>query len=163
MSGWTVSQTTLASRMLKAMLQVGPAAIIGLSTDMPSTAFIPRAFNEAQVALEFADVGNRVVLFSDVPVRQMLLRLARDHIGGALPHWVDDFLALDDKSRGKLSATLRAYADANMNVQKTGALLKVHPNTVYSRIQRINDSTGLDPLNYHALTELLLAVDCRRH
>jgi len=40
-------------------------------------------------------------------------------------------------------------------------LLSVHPNTIYSRMQRLEELTGLDGLNYHALNELLLATDCR--
>jgi len=36
----------------------------------------------------------------------------------------------------------------------------VHPNTVYTRLKRISRLTGLDAQQYHALTELLLAIDC---
>jgi sugar diacid utilization regulator len=57
-------------------------------------------------------------------------------------------------------ATLRAYADADMNVLKTAGSLRIHPNTIYARMRRIRELTGLEPLQYHALTEMLLAVDC---
>ena len=53
-------------------------------------------------------------------------------------------------------------ADADMNVQKAARLLGKHPNTVYTRIERIRELTGLDGQRYHDLTELLLAADSRR-
>jgi sugar diacid utilization regulator len=64
------------------------------------------------------------------------------------------------KSRGALTATLRAYADADMNVLKTAEALALHPNTIYARMQKINDLTLRNPLSFHALTELLLVTDC---
>ena len=68
----------------------------------------------------------------------------------------------DSKARGSLTATLRAYADADMNVLKTAHRLSVHPNTVYSRLQKVTDATGLDARSFHELTELLIVADCRR-
>lgn len=163
LSGWTVPQTTLAAQVRPALLKLGPAIIIGISTDKPSTSHIPRALSEAKIALEFASVTDRVVQYSDIPVRQMVLRLARDHMQSALPVWVDEFLAADTRARGALTATIAAYADADMNVLQAAKILSVHPNTIYARVQRINELTGLNPLTYHALTELLLAADCRQN
>lgn len=40
--------------------------------------------------------------------------------------------------------------------------LTVHPNTIYSRANKIADLTGKNALSYHDLTELLLAMDCRK-
>lgn len=55
--------------------------------------------------------------------------------------------------------TLQAYANANMNTLQTAKDLSIHPNTVYSRLQRIADLTGKNALGYHDLTELLLAIE----
>jgi sugar diacid utilization regulator len=49
-----------------------------------------------------------------------------------------------------------------MNAQKTALLLGIHPNTVYSRIQKVERLTGLNALRFHALSELLLALDWRQ-
>ena len=57
------------------------------------------------------------------------------------------------------AATLCTYADCNMNAQKTALLLGIHPNTVYSRMQKFERITGLNALQFHALGELLLALD----
>lgn len=162
LSGWTAPQTRLADRVYEELLRIGPAALIGMSTDVPSTSHIPKALAEAEVALDFATVGERVVRYSSIPVRQMVLRQARDALQASLPAWVDALLAADRDAGGALVATLRAYADADMNVLRAAKALSVHANTVYGRLQKIADLTGLDARRYDALTELLLATDCRR-
>jgi sugar diacid utilization regulator len=73
------------------------------------------------------------------------------------PAWAEKLAAAD--KRGVLAATLRTYADCNMNAQKTAQILGIHPNTVYSRMQKIERLTGLNALRFHALSELLLALD----
>jgi PucR C-terminal helix-turn-helix domain/GGDEF-like domain len=162
LSGWTAPQSLLADRLHPALRQVGPAALIGMSNDVPSTSHIPRAAMEARLALDFASFGERVMPYSRIPLRQMLVSHAQDSIQSALPGWLRDFVSVDDKARGVLGATLRAYADADMNVLRAAKLLGVHPNTIYSRVQRITDITGRNMLAYHDLTELLLALDCRK-
>ena len=161
MSGWTSPRSALASRVRPKLLQLGNAVLIGVSNDAPSTSHIPRAYQEARIALDFAIVSDRVVQYSDIPIRRMLLRLAPDDLRPALPDWTEALLSADEKARGSLSTTLQAYADSNMNVLQAAKLLSVHPNTVYSRTNRIADITGLNALAYHDLTELLLAIDYR--
>lgn len=158
-SGWTAPQALLAERVYERLNQVGPAALIGLSNDAPSTSHIRRALNEARLALDFASVANRVMPYSQIPFRQMVIRHARDNIQTALPVWLENFQVADRKARGALTRTLHAYADANMNALQTAKALSVHANTIYSRMQRINDLTGKNALVYHDLTELLLAIE----
>ena len=47
-----------------------------------------------------------------------------------------------------------------MNVQQAAKALSVHPNTIYVRMQKIEDLTGLNATRFHALNDLLLAMDC---
>ena len=161
LSGWTAPQSLLADRVYPHLRKVGPAALIGLSNDAPSTSHIPRAMSEARVALDFANVAERVMPFAEIPFQQMLVSKARDEMQSALPVWLDSFSTADAKTKGRLSVTLKAYADCDMNVQRTAKSLEIHPNTIYARMQRIEDITGLNALSYHALTELLLAFECR--
>jgi hypothetical protein len=156
-SGWTAPQTSVADRVYPALRRVGPAALIGLSNDVPSTSHIPKAANEARLALDFASVCNRVARYSDISLRQMLITRARSAGPSSRPAWAED-LAAEDR-RGVLAATLRAYADCNMNAQKTAELLGIHPNTVYSRMQKIERVTDMNALQFHSLSELLLALD----
>jgi hypothetical protein len=162
LSGWTAPQADLAAQLHPRLLELGPSVLIGVSSDQPSTAFIPRALHEATVALDFASVSDRVVQFSALPLRRLLVHRGGDYLQSALPLWAGALVDADTKAHGTLLQTLRAYADADMNVQKTAHSLRVHPNTVYGRLQRVRDVTSLDGQRYHDLTELLLAADCRR-
>lgn len=161
LSGWTAPQSLLADRVYPALMKVGPAALIGLSSDAPSTSHIPRAVSEARLALDFASVAVRVMPHARISFRQMLLTNARAAVLSSLPAWLDDFSAADERARGSLSATLQAYADCDMNVLKTAKQLAIHPNTIYARMQRLRNITGLDALRFHELSELLLVLDCR--
>ncbi len=159
-SGWTAPRMDLARRLSSAFLTIGPAAVVGVSNDAPSTARIPTAFREAQLALQLADVSHRVMQFAEIPMQRLLFHLAGEEFQRVLPSWAAAYFQADAKARGALGATLRAYADADMNVLQTAKALKIHPNTIYSRLQRILDVTGLDARSYHALTELLVISEC---
>ena len=156
-SGWTAPRSSIADSVYPALRRVGPAALIGLSNDAPSTSHIRKAAVEARLALDLASVGHRVARYSDISLRQMLITQARSGTAASGPAWAEKLAAAD--RRGALAATLRAYADCNMNAQKTAQILGIHPNTVYSRIQKIERLTGLNALRFHALSELLLALD----
>ncbi len=151
-----------SARVSAKLSMVGIAVLIGVSNDVPSTSQIPRAHRQAVLALELADVSDRVVQFSEIPVRRLMLHFAREELQHVLPAWIIEFFTQDKNLGGVLTATLRAYADANMNVLKAAARLSVHPNTVYFRFQKIREITGLDAKSYHALSELLIVVDCGR-
>ena len=162
-SGWTAPHGVLAGRATSELAKAGNSVLIGISNDVRSTSQIPAAHGEALLALELADVTKRVVQIADVSPRRLLLQLAGARFGQVVPAWTQVLFQADQKTRGALLDTLRAYADADMNVLQTAARLAVHPNTVYSRLQKIADVTGLDPKSYHALTELLIAADSRIH
>lgn len=161
-SGWTAPQAALSERLRPALLRLGPAVLVGLSTDQPSTAFIPRGQQEALVALDLAHVGERLVAFSQLPIRRLLIHRGAAHVQAAMPPWLEPLRAADAKAKGALLASLRALADADINVQLAARTLEVHPNTLYARLQRVTDLTGLNAQRYHDLGQLLLAADCAR-
>lgn len=160
-SGWTVPQVDLAKRLTRKLALVGTAALIGVSNDALSTSQIVTAHREAQLALELADVSRRVMQFSEISVRRLVLHLAGQDFPRVLPPWAGPLLEADGKVGGALVATLRAYASEDMNALRAAARLRVHPNTIYARFQKILDITGLEARSFDALTELLLVADCR--
>ena len=162
LSGWTAPQADLALRIRPMLLALGPAVLIGISADHPSTSFLPKALHEATIALDFASVSKGVVQFAELPIRGLLVHRGAGYVRSAPPAWAAKLADADAKAEGSLVQTLRAVAEADMNVQKAARLLGKHPNTVYTRIERIRDLTGLDGQRYHDLTELLLAADCWR-
>jgi hypothetical protein len=161
-SGWTAPRSSLARRIRDALAFVGNAALIGVSNDVPSTSHIPTGHREAATALELASVSRRVVQFAEIPLQRLLLHFAAEDFSRVLPAWTNEFYETDAAAGGALGATLRAYAGADMNVLKAAQVLGVHPNTIYARLQRIFDITGLQARSYDALTDLLIVCDCNR-
>ena len=161
-SGWTAPQANLADRVQERLRGLGPAVRVGLSGDQASPALIPRGLHEATVALDFASVSERVVPFYALSLRRLLIHRGVEYVQSALPAWFASLRDADAKSQGDLVKTMRAVADADMNVQAAARGLHVHANTVYARLQRIEDLTGLNAQRYHDLTHMLLAADCGR-
>lgn len=161
-SGWTAPRSSLAREIRAALARVGNAALIGVSNDVLSTSHIPSAHREAKTALELASVTQRVLQFAEIPLRGLLLHFAAQDFHRVLPAWTTEFLAADDNTGGALVATLRAYADADMNILKAAHVLGVHPNTIYARLQRVLEITGLRATSFHALSDLLSVSDCMR-
>jgi DNA-binding PucR family transcriptional regulator len=161
-SGWTAPQSGLAERIRPLLLTLGPSVLIGMSADHPSTSFLPKALQEAAMALDFASAAERVVQFTHLPIRALLVRRSADNVRDALPAWANALANADAKASGTLTQTLRAIGEADMNVQKAARAIGKHPNTIYARLGRIKDVTGLDGQRFGDLTDLLLAADCLR-
>lgn len=158
-SGWTQPGSNLAQRAHDLLQVLGPSVLIGISADHPSTAFLPKALGEAAIALDFASVASRVQQFNALPVRSLLVQRGADDIRATPPAWLSALIEADSQSRGSLIATLRALADADMNVQQAARQMGKHANTLYARLERIREITGREGQRYHDLTELLLAAD----
>ncbi|MEM8681788.1 MAG: helix-turn-helix domain-containing protein [Pseudomonadota bacterium] len=159
-SGYTRPHTVVSELVTTPLRTLGNAVLVGVSNDVPSTSFIRGALDEAEQALAFAGLTNRVVLAGSIPFSDIVVRVAREKARSSLPGWVARLVDAD--RRGKLSATLREYARQDMNALKTAKALGIHANTIYARFEKISDLTGLDPLTFRGLSELLLAIDVVR-
>ena len=158
-SGWTAPRRALGEQLAALLQQAGPAILIGVSDDAPSTSQVPQAYQQARLSMEMAHVGARVQQYSSLRLRDQLIHLSREPLARALPRWQQSWLDSERRAKGALSDTLRAYADANMNALQAARALGAHPNTLYARIDRIQSITGLDPRCFHDLVDLLLMID----
>ncbi|MCL4745506.1 MAG: helix-turn-helix domain-containing protein [Burkholderiaceae bacterium] len=160
-SGWTRPNASLATRIASELAMAGNAVLIGISADALSTSRIPTAHRQALLAMRMASLTERVAQFAATSLRRLMIHLAGDDLQRLLPAWSNDFHRADDKLGGALAATLRAYADADMNLLKAAARLGVHPNTIYARLNRVLEVTGLNARSYNALTDLITVADAR--
>jgi hypothetical protein len=161
LSGWSAPQASLAQRVAMELLKIGTAARTGVSNDVASTSQIPAAYQQAALAFEVSAIGNRVVQFAEIPLQQLLQHFAGEALLRVLPAWTQSFYEADDRARGQLSRTLQAFAHENMNVLKTAQRLRVHPNTVYARFNKIASITGRDPRTFLALSDFLIVSTSR--
>jgi hypothetical protein len=160
-SGWTAPAAPLAARVARELATAGNAVLIGISGDVASTSRIPSAHRQALLAMRMSGITHRVVEFAATPLPRLMIHLAGEELQRLLPAWASSLYDADDKLAGVLMHTLRAYADADMNVLKAAARLSVNPNTVYARLNRVSEITGLDARSYRALTDLLTVADAR--
>ena len=160
-SGWTPESTSLFSKISAKVQNLGTAVIVGLSSDARSTAQVPNALLQANIALQTASVDRRVVEFQSMPLRELMIHLSTKQLPPLMPVWASALYQADDKARGMLQRTLTAYAQANMNALKAAARLEVHPNTIYARFQKIRELAGLDPRAFDQLNDLLTVFQVR--
>ena len=158
LSGWSPPREPLPARVAGELLKIGPAARVGVSDEVDSTAQIPAAWRQASLAFAAASVGRRVVRFAEVPLQRLLLHFAGEELAQVMPDWAARVHAADRRARGRLSATLRAYAARDMNLLSAARELGVHANTVYARFNRIAELSGRDPRRFDELNELLIVV-----
>jgi transposase-like protein len=136
----------------------GVAAGVGIGLDTNEIARLPRALEEARLALDFASATRPLVHFPDIDLPEFLIRRADSAAVRLVPEWARHFSPADDEQARELSRTIRAFADSNFNVKQTARRLGVHANTVYFRLNRINKLTGIDPRTYSGTSFLLTAL-----
>lgn len=137
----------------------GTTLAMGISTVAHGVAELPRACLEARTALESVGDGGGVVALPRLSPLDYLVLRADDTARWLVDGRLRAFLA-DDRARGGvLTATVRAFADANLNLRLAAARLQVHPNTAQYRLRRIQERTGRNPRRVADLLDLLVAME----
>jgi DNA-binding PucR family transcriptional regulator len=99
-----------------------------------------------------------VVHFADVDLVELLLRRPDAAALRLIPEWAGRLREADGEKSGDLRRTIRAFADCDLNVKRTARSLKLHPNTIYFRLNRIKKLTGVDPRSFSGASLLLTAL-----
>jgi hypothetical protein len=73
---------------------------------------------EATIALDFANVEQRVVPFAGLPMRSLLVHRNSEFLQSTSPRWAGAFFDADGKAQGSLIRTLRAIADADLTCKR---------------------------------------------
>lgn len=136
----------------------GTTALVGLSRDAAEVAGLPAALEEAQLAAQFALPSRPILHFADVDLPEFLLRRAAPAAFRLIPEWARQFSNLGDGQPKQLLRTIRAFAECSFNVKQTAKRLDVHTNTIYFRLNRIKQLTGIDPRTYSGTNRLLTAL-----
>ncbi len=136
----------------------GIALAMGVSTVATGVADLPRAYEEAHVALAgVGEDGGVAALARLTPFDYLALRAddtARRLVNPQLRAFLDE-----DRRRGRvLTETILAVADADLNLRLASERLQVHPNTAQYRLRRIEERTGRNPRRIADLLDLLVAI-----
>jgi PucR C-terminal helix-turn-helix domain/GGDEF-like domain len=136
----------------------GHSIRVGVSLDASDVAYLPRAFEEARTALDFATPTRPLMHFAAIDLSDFLVRRADGAAMRLLPDWIAQFRLHDGAHPTGFSRTIQAFADCSFNVKRTARKLGVHTNTVYFRLNRIKKITGVDPRTYSGITSVLTAL-----
>jgi sugar diacid utilization regulator len=141
-----------------AAAELNEFAGIGISLDTSEISALPQAYQEAERAVEFTESDRPVMHFSDIDLMEFLVRRPDAAALRLIPDWAGRFMDVDLDRSGELTRTISQFADCNFNVKRTARLLDLHTNTVYFRLNRIRELTGIDPRSYSGLSLLLTTV-----
>jgi hypothetical protein len=137
---------------------LSPWAGIGISLDASEISALPQAYQEAERAVEFTHSARPIMHFADIDLMEFLVRRPDAAALRLIPDWAGRFMDIDSDRSGELTRTISQFADCNFNVKRTARLLDLHTNTVYFRLNRIRELTGIDPRSYAGLSLLLTTV-----
>jgi PucR C-terminal helix-turn-helix domain/GGDEF-like domain len=137
----------------------GTPLAVGVSTVADGVAELPRAYAEARSALEcITGDGGGVVALPRLPPFGYLALRVDDTAQRLVDPRVREFLEEDRARGGVLTATIRAFADADLKINGAAEQLQVHPNTAQYRLRRIEERTGRNPRQIADLLDLLFAI-----
>lgn len=131
---------------------------VGISQEKSEIGLLPEAVEEARLALEFASAAQPVAHFPGIDLLELLIRRADDAALRLVPEWARDLSQTNDDQLRELASTVRAFAACNLNVKQTARSLRVHANTIYFRLNRIEKLTGIDPRTYSGTALLVTAL-----
>src|SRR4051794_4003539 len=137
--------------------QDGTALAMGVST-AAGAGEVPRAYQEARSALDCVADDGGVAALPRLSAFDYLARRADDTARRLVDERLRRFLAEDRDRGGVLTATLRVFAGADLNLRLTAERLQIHPNTAQYRLGRIEERSGRNPRHVADLVDLLVAL-----
>ncbi|NRQ33277.1 transcriptional regulator [Nonomuraea sp. NN258] len=131
---------------------------MGISTIAAGPGLIPQAYLEARAMLEFVPEDGGVAALPLITPFQYLALKADDTARHLVDPRIRALLAEDRERGGVLTATIRTFASADLNLRATAERLQIHPNTAQYRLRRIQERTGRSLRKIDDLVELLVAI-----
>lgn len=131
---------------------------MGISTVVTGTERIPQAYQEARAVLDFVPEEGGVAALPRITAFQYLALKADDTARHLVDRRITALLAEDRARGGVLTATIRAFAGADLNLRAAAERLQIHPNTAQYRLRRIQERTGRSLRSINDLLELLVAI-----
>jgi len=146
-------------RLQRRLRSEGMPLAVGISTVAAGVAELPRAYLEARAALEcVVDPDGGVAALPRLSAFEYLARHADDTAQRLVNPRLKAFLEEDRARGGVLTATIRVFAESDLNLRLAAERLQVHPNTAQYRMGRIEERTGLNPRRVSDLLDLLVAI-----
>jgi len=142
----------------ESLLGEGIVLAMGISTVVHGIEQIPQAYREARAVLELVPEDGGVAALPRITPFQYLAMRADDTARHLVDPRITALLAEDRARGGVLTATIRAFAAADLNLRAAAEMLQIHHNTAQYRLRRIQERTGRNLRHITDLVELLVAI-----
>jgi sugar diacid utilization regulator len=143
----SVSSVAAARRLAGRLQRHGT---VGLSSFHADPAELGSAVREAELVLDVLQHSGAVITDEiGSGTYKLLLRVLASHPDEVREFYestIASMVRYDELNRTELVRTLRAYLEANCNMNATAAAIFAHRHTIAYRLERIRELTGLDPL-----------------
>lgn len=151
-------QKALAEIERSAKQALGEEAQLRLGVSNPSQDYArgSHAFKEAEQVLAFSDF--RSPFFADLGVYRLLLQLNRDALDSFIKDYLGPLLDYDQKHGSQLLLTLSTLLEHGLSKQDAADKLFIRRQTLYHRLDKIQELLGDDCLNPQNRLSLELAL-----
>jgi len=136
--------------------------VAGIGGPCRGLAEVPRAYEHALLALRHARNVGGVVALEDVGTFPYLLSSADPAARQLSTRRAERLRAEDARCHGLLARTFTVYVDCNLNVIQAANKLGLHPNTIRSRLAKVERLTGLDTRRITDVMELVTVINLSR-
>jgi sugar diacid utilization regulator len=163
-----------AARAAEAVLREMESALsgytfaLGRSRVAEDPADLPRAAGEALLAANVAEGGSAegaLLAFEQTGAYRLLLSAMTENPGELQRFYaetVEPLVAYDEQYETELLQTLETFLEADGNVAGTAQRLFTHRHTVYYRLERVRELTGLDVSSSDGREKLSLGLKAMR-
>ena len=135
---------------------------MGLGRIYTGIAYLAQSLQEARSALQLGESLGRageVISHEELGVYKLLGATAdTDEIARYYASTVEVLAQYDAKHGSELLHTLETFFRANLEIRETSRRLFIHRHTLSYRLKRIEDISGLDPLNDEDRFQLQLGL-----
>jgi DNA-binding PucR family transcriptional regulator len=156
-----LGEATILSRLAglaEALAGRGVPVALGLSIVRAGLAEVPVAYTEARLARRMLGDRSGLLALASLSTLDYLVTRPDETARQLVRPDLRAFIGEDTREGGVLVDTLLKYVAADMNARAAAVQLHVHVNTIYYRLDRIYERTGLDLRRLDEAIELLLAV-----
>jgi hypothetical protein len=167
------AEEALAARAADSVLAEMDAALagytiaLGRSRIASDPAELPRAAGEAMLAANVAQGsrGGRALAFEETGAYRLLLPAMSEspqELERFYAETVEPLVAYDEQYETDLLLTLETFLDADGNVAGTAQRLFTHRHTIYYRLERVRELSGLDVASSDGREKLSLGLKAMR-
>jgi hypothetical protein len=134
-----------------------------LSRPLTQTGEIGPTYGSCYHALRVLDSQPRIALSTEISVLDYATAALGADIRLACPTQMAQFLRGATVDHPDWLETIEAWAAYNMNAKQTANAMHVHVNTIYYRLERLAQATGIDPYSVTDVVGLVIANRLRGH